>query len=440
MNDRLPPHSIEAEFGAMGCALLDPSECAATLVAKTTPEHFYDLRCRIVFDALSAMSEAGKPIDTITVSQWIKVSGKQGADLAFVSSMVDSVPSAANLQYWIDILEDRFYRRSVIKAAYELTEKAYVMTSKLEELANTVESDILALRSTGKKEGTRAESFGRIIAKIEDGMSRKAPDGIMTGYPDIDRYIRGLRPGKLLVLAARPSVGKSSLALNIGENVAKQGIPVGIFSLEMDEDELNTRSLATESGVNMNEAMSGGIDERDFPKLAHAMSKLSNLPIHIDDASDLKINQIRAKARRWVKNGIRFIIVDYLQLVDGDGFNRADIVAKISGGCKKMAKELGIPVLALAQLNREIEKDNGPDAKGKPKKSRRPRMSDLRESGSIEQDADTLMFLYAEDESNEHEGRLPVKVLFAKNRGGPKGEIEMLFNKPLTRFESISRL
>ena len=449
--DRLPPHSIEAEQGVLACVLLSPNECLGECIEKLKQgaEVFYDLRHRTLYEALTEMYEAKDGIDVITVQQRLK--DRQQLDgiggLAYLASLPDSVPSAANLQYYIDIVREKYLLRKMLSTCTDIVSRIYDQDGDVEKLMDEVETEILKISesSVSGVSSTIKDLVNKAITKIEEYHQNQGMlTGISTGFPDLDKMTTGLHGGEMIVIAARPSMGKTSLAMNMAESVAlDQKVPVGVFSLEMTADALVLRMLCSRSRVNLRNIREGFLAERDFPKLTGAAGKLAASPLYIDDTSGLSILQLRAKARRmWQQYGIKLFVIDYLQLLNSTSRraeNRQQEIADISSGLKALAKELDVPIIVLAQLNRELEK-RGP--------GERPRMSDLRESGSIEQDADLIALLFkeskgkdGEDDSNDLDlEALPVKLFIAKQRNGPTGDVDLTFLKSFTRFESASKV
>lgn len=448
--DRLPPHSIEAEQGVLGCIFLSPHDCLGECIEKLKPgvDTFYDLRHQTLYSLLLEMYDKQEGIDQITVAQKLKDKGMLDGvgGLGYLASLPDFVPSAANLKYYLDIVFEKFLLRSMLKTCTNLAAQVYECEGEVDVLLDEAEKDILAVSQCRVDTATTTmkELVNKAISKIEEFHQNQGQlTGLGTGLLDFDKMTTGLHEGDMVVIAARPSVGKTSLAMNIAEYVAldlKQ--PVGVFSLEMTSESLVLRMLCSRARVNMRKIRDGFLAERDFPKLTGTAGKLASAPLIIDDSSGLSILQLRAKARRmWQQYGIKLIVIDYLQLLHSTSRraeNRQQEIAEISGGIKGLAKELQVPVIVLAQLNRELEK-RGP--------GERPRMSDLRESGSIEQDADLVCLLYREgrkegdDDGNEFEqDAIPVKLFIAKQRNGPVGEVDLTFLKSITRFESAARV
>jgi replicative DNA helicase len=433
------PHDEQAEAAFLSCCLLGPAtvmpEAARLGVAVA---HFHDLRHQTLWHHMQALWDSCGRLDVILLRSALVDAGKLeavGGDL-YLMELPDKAPSAHNWQAYWAVLKEKNYRRRVLEQARAIQAAALDPEADVDQLASKVETEVLALRSTGIASTNRKDSFLRIAQNIEEAVSAGGkPMGPLTGYPDLDRYLNGLRQQALYILAARPSVGKSALALNIAENIAETGLPVGFMSLEMSEDELNSRTLARYSGVNIQKALCGDIMQGEVPRLVGMLGKSSKLPIHIREMEGVTINQIRSEARRMVaQHRCGLIVIDYLQLIRGSREyrgNRATELTEVSSGLKGMAKELKVPVLALAQISREVEKEN-----------RLPRLSDLRESGSIEQDADVAMFLHHDPKHEEDDaGRLPVSLLLEKNRTGPRyKKVDLVFHKPQTKFEPVARL
>jgi replicative DNA helicase len=446
--DRLPPHSVEAEQGVLACALLSPQDCMGECIQKFKRggEMFYDLRHRTLYEALVEMYDSKAAIDLITLQQWLKDRKLLDAvgGMEYLLPLPDRVPSAANLKYYLDIVWDKFILRQMIRTCTEVVGRAYEHEGELGTLVDEVETAILQIsremdeNQAGKP--TIKDLVHTAIARIDEYYANKGMlSGLATGFIDLDRMTTGLHPAEMVVIAARPSMGKTSLAMNIAESVAiDQKLPVGVFSLEMSAEALVLRMLCSRSKVNLRKIRDGFFSEREFPKLTNAAGKMAAAPLFIDDTAGLSILQLKAKARRmWQQHEIKLFVIDYLQLLHSTARraeNRQQEIADISSSIKALAKELAVPVIVLSQLNRELEKD----------KSRKPRLSDLRESGSIEQDADLVGLLYKpsgdeEEETPEQEG-FPIKLYIAKQRNGPTGDVDLTFLKQYTRFESAAKV
>ena len=447
--DRLPPHSPEAEQGVLGCILLSPNdsmgECLEKL--KAGAEVFYDLRHQSIFATLAEMYDAREAIDLITLQQRLKDRQllEQVGGLPYLASLPDKVPSAANLTYYLDIVREKHLLRKMISVCTGVVGRVYDYEGEVDTLLDEVERDVLRISESRVQEhvNTIKDLVKKAINTIEDYHQRQGMlTGIATGFPDLDKMTSGLHGGEMVVIAARPSMGKTSLAMNIAEHVAVDlKLPVGVFSLEMTSESLVLRMLCSRSRVNLRNVREGFLAERDFPKLTGAAGILASAPLFIDDSGGLSILQLRAKARRMFQQyKIKLFVIDYLQLLHSTSRraeNRQQEIADISNGIKALAKELNVPVIVLSQLNRELERE----------KNRKPRMSDLRESGAIEQDADLIGLLYKPNADDEEaaapaaeEDAVPVNLLIAKQRNGPTGDVHLTFLKPYTRFESAAKV
>ena len=447
--DRLPPHSPEAEQGVLGCVLLSPNDCMGECVEKfkSGDEVFYDLRHQTIFTVLAEMYDRREAIDVITLQQRLKNQQllEEVGGIAYLATLPDTVPSAANLRYYLDIVQEKYLLRKMIHTCTDVVSRVYDYEGELDALMDEVERDILRISESRVQSHTSTikDLVKKAISTIEDFHQRQGLlTGVGTGFADLDKMTSGLHGGEMIVIAARPSMGKTSLAMNMAEHVAiEQRLPVGVFSLEMTSESLVLRMLCSRSRVNLRNVREGFLAERDFPKLTGAAGKMASAPLFIDDSSGLSILQLRAKARRMAQQfGIKLFVIDYLQLLHSTARraeNRQQEIADISNGIKSLAKELDVPIVVLSQLNREIERE-----KGRP-----PRLSDLRESGAIEQDADVVGLLYKpKSASDDEEGggveedAVPVNLLIAKQRNGPTGDVELTFLKSYTRFESKAKV
>jgi replicative DNA helicase len=447
--DRLPPHSPEMERGVLGCVLLSPNDCMGECIEKLKDngkEAFYDLRHQTIYEELTAMFDTREAIDIITLQQRLKDKGflDQIGGIPYLSQLQDAVPSAANLSYYLDSVREKFLLRKMISVCTEVVGRVYDYEGEVDMLLDEVERDVLRISESRVQGGvlTTKDLVGKAIGTIENFFSRKGTlTGVGTGFADLNRMTDGLHPAEMIVIAARPSMGKTSLAMNIVEHVAiEEKLPVAVFSLEMSAESLILRTMCSLARVNLRSIRDGFMSESDFPKLTSAAGKLANSKLFIDDTAGLSILQLRARARRLSQqHGIKLFVIDYLQLLHSTGRrsqdNRQQEIADISSGIKALAKELKVPVIVLSQLNRELEKD----------KSRKPRLSDLRESGAIEQDADLVGLLYKpnagdEEDAPEEADGVPVNLLIAKQRNGPTGDVNLTFLKPYTRFESAAKV
>jgi len=449
--DRLPPHALDMEQGVLGCQLLSPNECVGEVIEKlkgTGVEAHYDLRHQTIQAELFEMYDNRVPIEIVTVMQRLKDKGllDQIGGIAYLSQLQDSVPSAANLSYYLDIVQEKFLLRRMIATCTEVVGRVYDYEGDVETLLDEVEKEILRINESRAQSSTATvkELVGKAILTVENYFGRQGTlNGLGTGFPDLDRMTDGLHGQEMIVIAARPSMGKTSLAMNIVEHVVlEQNLPAGVFSLEMSAESLVLRMLCSIARVNLRSIREGFMSEADFPKLTSAAGRLAKAKLLIDDTAGLSILDLRARARRMhQQHGVKLFVIDYLQLLHSTSRrsqdNRQQEIADISSGIKALAKELKVPVLVLSQLNRELEKD----------KSRKPRLSDLRESGAIEQDADVVGLLYKPNAGDDEDGvpaeeadGLPVNLLIAKQRNGPTGDINLTFLKSYTRFESAAKV
>ena len=449
--DRLPPHDLDMEQGVLGCQLLSPNECVGEVVEKLKDvgvEAHYDLRHQTIQAELFEMFDTRVPIDVITLQQRLKDKGllEQVGGIAYLSQLQDAVPSAANLSYYLEIVREKFILRKMISVCTEVVGRVYDYEGEVDALMDEVERDVLRISESRAQSSVLGvkDLVNKAIGTIENFFSRKGTlSGLATGFMDLDRMTDGLHHSEMIVIAARPSMGKTSLAMNMVEHVVLEDkLPVAVFSLEMSAESLVLRMMCSIARVNLRSIRDGFMSEADFPKLTSAAGRLANAPLFIDDTAALSILQLRARARRLhQQHGVKLIVIDYLQLLHSTARrsqeNRQQEIADISSGIKALAKELKVPVIVLSQLNRELEKD----------KSRKPRLSDLRESGSIEQDADVVGLLYKPNSGDDDDGAaveeadgIAVNLLIAKQRNGPTGDVNLTFLKPYTRFESAAKV
>lgn len=446
--ERTPPHSVEGEQGVLGCVLLSPNDCMGKCIEKfpAGPSVFYDLKHQVIYERMLEMFEKKEAIDVITLHQRLKDRNQLEAvgGLDYLAPLPDKVASSANLEFYTQIVLDKFTLRQVIWTCTETVARVYENTGDIGVLIDEFERDALSLRQA-VSEGEQSPSKTLVheaISEFEAMRQRQgALAGLSTGFPDLDKITWGLQSPDMIVIAARPSIGKTSLAMNIADYVAvelKQ--PVGVFSLEMSKKQLMMRMMCSRARVNMRNFREGHFSERDFPKIADAAGKLAAAPLHINDKGGINILELRAKARRMQQeHGIKLFAVDYLQLLHGysrkSEMNRQQEIAEVSNGVKEMAKELNVPVIVLAQLSRELDK----------RKSSIPLMSDLKESGAIEQDADFVGLLYKpkdddDDTTTTDQDAVAVNMAVAKQRSGPTGIVHFSFLKSFTRFELAAKI
>lgn len=436
--DRLPPQNLEAETALLGCLMLD-KDAVIKVADQLISDDFYDLRHRLIYESILELFAKNISIDVLTVSNLLeeKKEIERVGGASYLASLVNSVPSAANASYYASIVRKKGTLRRLISSASEITNLAFGEEGEIEDILDTAEQKLFNISQQHLQQNftpisrVLAESFDRI-----DELHRNAGAlrGIPTGFVDLDNKLGGLQKSDLVILAARPSMGKTSLALDILRYVAVHTkTPVGIFSLEMSKDQLVDRLLASESDVDLWRIRTGKLNDEDFSKLGDAMGVLSEAPIFIDDTAGGNIMEIRTKARRLqMEHKLGLVIVDYLQLMAGRSQeNRVREVSEISRSLKILARELNVPVLALSQLSRGVE--NRPD--------KVPQLADLRESGSIEQDADVVMFIYREDMYKGKDSSRPniAEIHIKKHRNGPTGQIDLFFDADRTSFRNLDK-
>lgn len=430
---RIPPHNLEAEQAVLGAILLD-KDSIVSVSQHITASDFYDERHTEIFQVMSDLYEERKPIDLLTITSVLKKKHKHEmvGGSSYLASLTNIVPTAANSEYYAQIVRERSVRRSLITISSEITENAFSEEKEAGEILSETEQQIFRISQEHIKQGfvhikeTLSSSFDRLedLQRTGEGLR-----GIETGFVDLDNLLSGMQASNLIILAARPGQGKTAFTINIAAHVAmvkKQS--VGIFSLEMSKEELVDRLLVSQSDIDAWRLKTGKLPDEDVEKLSIAMGNLAEAPIFIDDTPGLSIPDIRTKARRLhAEHDLKLLVVDYLQLASpGKKFeNRVNEVSYISQSLKNMARELKIPVIGVSQLSRAVEQRGG----GKPQ------LADLRESGAIEQDADVVMFLYSPEE--EFTNQRIVNVLVAKHRNGPVGEKELLFRGDRLRFYNV---
>mgnify|MGYP000119328526 CR=1 FL=1 len=446
---RLLPQAPDAERGVLGSYLLAPREIGGLCAEKQIkPEHFHLPAHAQIYATLVELWDANKPIDFITLTQLLRDRNQleQVGGAAYITELFTFLPTAANAVYYADILQEKFTLREIIKVCTEYAARSYDEQDDVPSLLNDVEQKIFGIAQDRFKEKTASmkDQVMQAIHAIEELYDRRgAITGLPTGLAELDKMTDGLHKAEMIVIAARPSMGKTALAMNIAEHIAlEEGKAIAVFSLEMSTSQLVQRLLCSRARVNLGNVRNGFLTERDFPALTTAAAKLADSKIFIDDTPGLSILELRAKARRLKsQHNIEAIFIDYIQLLRSTSKraqdNRQLEIAEISSGLKGIAKELDIPVVVLAQLNRNPEQRSG-DSKG------RPRLSDLRESGSIEQDADVVGLLvreeyYAENDEEKEESKGKATLIIAKQRNGPVGDVPMTFLKEFTRFENRAR-
>lgn len=441
---RVPPHSIEAEQSVLGGLLLDNLawDRAADLL---TEGDFYRHEHKLIFGAIGVLVGASKPADVITVFEQLQQHGKaeDAGGLSYLNALAQSVPSAANLRRYAEIVRERAILRKLISASDEIATSAFNPQGRaVPQILDDAEGKILKIGEEGSRQRQGFQGIDKLVVSLIDRVTELYENGaedvtgVRTGFYDLDRHTAGLQKGDLLVLAARPSMGKTAFALNIAENVAVlEGLPVLVFSMEMGASQLALRLVGSLGRIDQQHLRTGRLGDDEWGRLAEAVDKLKQVQIFIDETPALTVAELRARARRMARQfggTLGLIVVDYLQLMSGSSSadeNRATVIGEISRGLKGLAKELQCPVIALSQLNRSVESRN----------DKRPMMSDLRESGAIEQDADVIMFIYRDDYYNKDSKEPGVtEIILAKQRNGPVGTVKLTFLKPLTRFENMA--
>lgn len=430
---KLPPQNIEAEQSLLGALLID-KDAIVSIGEALSVDDFYKLEQHgSVYAAILELFEKREPIDLVTVTERLKSSGKLDkiGGSAYLAELVNKVPTAAHVESYAKIIKEHAVRRRLISLATRSVDMAYDEGIEVSDVLEDTEQSVFAISQQHVKRDfiqlrdALAQSFDRLDELQKTSGKLR---GIPTGFRDLDNKLAGMQNSNLIIFAARPGMGKTSFALNIAQHAAVQGgFPVGIFSLEMSQEELVDRLLVAQADIDAWKLKTGRLDEKDFDRLSHAMGQLAEAPLFIDDTPGLSISEVRTKARRLqAEHGLKFLIVDYLQLMHGRTTdNRVQEVSEISQSLKNLARELKIPVLALSQLSRQVE------SRG----IKKPQLSDLRESGAIEQDADVVMFIYREDSDNFESVKLDIQ----KHRNGPTGEIDLIFRGDRLKFYGMEK-
>jgi replicative DNA helicase len=436
---KVPPHNLDAEKSLIGAVLID-DDTLADISEHVTPKDFYDKRHGIIYDGMMRLYEKNKPVDLLTLTDELKRKGQleEIGGSAYLTELTNYVPTAAHAEAYAELVSQKAVRRRLIKASGEISELGFNEDTSTQELLEKAESELFAVSDQSLKqdlvsiESILTESFDRME---ELHRNKGTLRGIKTGYRDLDNMTAGLQRSDLIILAARPAMGKTTLVTNLAYNVAtvaKQSVL--FFSLEMSKEQLVDRMLADASGVDAWNIRTGNLSDDDFSKLSEAMGEMAEAPIFIDDTPGMTVLEMRTKARRAQhEHPLGLIIIDYLQLMQASGRsdgNRVQEVSEISRGLKLIARELNVPVIALSQLSRSVE-SRSPQI---------PQLADLRESGSIEQDADIVMFIYREAYYNpETERENITDLIIAKHRNGPTGKVELYFHPERLRFMSLDR-
>jgi replicative DNA helicase len=440
---RIPPHSIEAEQSVLGGLLLDNS--AWDKIADfVNPEDFYRYDHRLIFQHITRLINGSRPADVITVFESLSSANKADeiGGISYLNALAQNTPSAANIRRYAEIVRDRGILRKLISVSDEISGSAFNPQGKeVKQMLDEAESKIFAIAEEGSR-GTQGFQeiqplLTQVVERIDELYNRENPNditGVPTGFVDLDRMTSGLQPGDLIIVAGRPSMGKTAFSVNIGEHVSTDsGLPVAIFSMEMGGSQLAMRMLGSVGRLDQHRLRTGRLNDEDWPRLTHAIQKMNDAQIFIDETPALSSIELRARSRRLARQcgKLGLIIVDYLQLMSANspGENRATEISEISRNLKGLAKELNCPVIALSQLNRSLEQ----------RPNKRPVMSDLRESGAIEQDADLILFIYRDEVYNpDSPEKGMAEIIIGKQRNGPIGSVRMTFLGQFTKFENYT--
>ncbi|WP_010279125.1 replicative DNA helicase [Paenibacillus senegalensis] len=437
--DRNPPQSLEAERAVLGAVLLD-SDALVTAMERIGSEDFYDPNHKDIFEAMIELAEANDPVDLITLTNRLQAKHQleQVGGVTYLTQLANAVPTAANVNYYAQIIEEKSLMRRLIRAATQIASTGYTSSEAVGSLLSEAEQRIMEISQQRSSSGfvSIRDVLMEVFDRVEFLYQHKGgTTGIASGFRDLDKMTSGFQRSDLIIVAARPSVGKTAFALNIAQNVGvREKETVAIFSLEMGAAQLVQRMICAEANVDANRLRTGFLENEDWEKMTMAIGTMAEANIYIDDSPAVTVADIRAKCRRLKKEkGLGMILIDYLQLIHGRGKagdNRQQEVSEISRTLKQIARELDVPVIALSQLSRGVEQ----------RQDKRPMMSDLRESGSIEQDADIVAFLYRDDYYNqETEKKNIIEIIIAKQRNGPVGTVELAFLKNFNKFVSLDR-
>jgi len=430
--ERIPPQNIEAEESVLGSMMIEPDAVLAAaeiLVA----EDFYKENHRIIFRRMMEMSEAQEAIDMVTLSDRLRATGEleKIGGMAELARLANFVPTAANVEYYARIVADKAVARRLIGAATEIAASAYRGAEDLDELLDKAEQVIFQVAQKRSRQGyvPLKDVLVETLERLEKMASQGGETlGLPSGLSDLDRITTGFQPSDLIIIAARPSVGKTSLALNIARNTAlKADVPVVVFSLEMSKEQVAQRLLCSEAAIPSQKLRNGYLDEDEWRRLSSALGRLGEAKIYIDDTPSISVMELRTRCRRLkAEHGLGLVVVDYLQLMrpSHKAENRQQEISEISRSLKGLARELGVPLIALSQLSRAVEQRQKPI----------PQLSDLRESGAIEQDADVVVFLYSDPEMDQQN---TIELIVAKQRNGPTGSLRLFFSKDICRFEDL---
>lgn len=435
---RIPPHSVESEQSILGSILLD-KEAIITVTETIKPEDFYKEAHKIIYECMMKLNNKNEPIDLITLTEELKKQGhlEDIGGISYITSLSTIVPTTSNVKYYADIVKEKSVLRKLIRVSNDILNLGYDSSIKVEDILEKAEKQIFDISQ--EKSSEDFQTINSVLMDTYDMIEKLYTNkeditGITTGFDDLNKKTNGLQRTDLILVAARPAMGKTAFSLNLVQNAALKGdASVAVFSLEMSKEQLVQRMLSAQSHVELKKIKTGNLDENDWPRIIDAMSVLSNANIYIDDTPGIKIGELRSKCRKLkIEKGLDLILIDYLQLMEGDGGNesRQQEISKISRSLKIIAKELNCPVVALSQLSRAPEQ----------RSDHRPMLSDLRESGAIEQDADIVMFLYRDEYYHPDSERKNIgEIIIAKNRHGETGSVELVWLGEIQKFANKAR-
>ncbi len=437
---KVPPQSVEAEQSVLGGLMLD-NQRWDQIADRVSADDFYRKEHRLIFRAIASLCDGNSPADVVTVSEWLEKNGEieTAGGLSYLGTLANNTPSAANIVAYADIVRERAIMRNLIRVANNIGNSAYRPEGRnAAELLDYAEKNILDISEQGAHRRGGFQPLKTLLTSAVDRIdtlfrSESPITGVSTGFSDLDAMTSGLQNGDLVIVAGRPSMGKTSLAMNIAESAAVgQKLPVAVFSMEMPGEQLAMRMMSSLGRINAHKVRTGKLEDDDWPRLTSAIGMLADAPMYIDDTPALTPLELRSRARRLKReHGLGLIIVDYLQLMQSPeaGENRATEISSITRSLKSLAKELGVPLIAMSQLNRSLEQ----------RPNKRPVMSDLRESGAIEQDADVIFFIYRDEVYNEDsQDKGTAEIIIGKQRNGPTGKVRLTFLGEYTRFENYA--
>ena len=437
---RVPPHSEEAEQSVIGSILID-HDAVGVAAENLKPEDFYNLRHKEIFEAILDLYHDGKAVDLVTLKSQLEQRGKLEAagDMKYLTQVATAVPNSVHIRQYVKIVKDKALYRRFIQLGNQVLQQSFTTETPIEELSENVEKQVFnILQNRGSQDFSHIKD---VLMESFDDIEKVAANGgtvagISTGFVDLDQKTAGLHPSDLVIVGARPAMGKTAFGLNLVQNAAvKGGKTCAVFNLEMSKKQIVNRMLACEAGVSMEHIRSGNMTDQDWEKLVEALGPLSEAPIYIDDTGGITFSEVRSKCRKLkIEHGLDLVMIDYLQLMSGSGRagdNRQQEISEISRGLKMMARELDVPVIALSQLSRTLES----------RADHRPMMSDLRESGAIEQDADVIIFLYRDEYYHpDSEDKNIAEVIIGKQRNGPVGTVKLRYDGEYTRFSNLAHM